>query len=54
MEDLLEKQIGKIVKRLTINNGLELCGFDFSDFLEKVGIVQHQIVVKTPQKNGIA
>lgn len=51
---MIEKQIGKQVKHLRIDNDMELCGGSFNEFCNNEGIVRHRIVRNTPQQNGVA
>ncbi|KAH9697306.1 hypothetical protein KPL71_023556 [Citrus sinensis] len=51
---LMENQIGRKVKRLRIDNGLEYCSNEFDEFCRKLGIARHKTVRNTPQQNGLA
>ena len=51
---LVEKQIGKHIKRLRTDNGLEFCGNEFNEFCKNEGIARHRTVRMTPQQNGVA
>ena len=51
---LMENQIGRKVKRLRIDNGLEYCSNEFDEFYRKLGIVRHKTVRNTPKQNGLA
>ncbi|KAH9650014.1 hypothetical protein KPL70_026198 [Citrus sinensis] len=51
---LVENQIGKKVKKLRIDNGLEYCNKMFDDFCASEGIGRHRTVRMTPQQNGLA
>ncbi|KAG9446280.1 hypothetical protein H6P81_012408 [Aristolochia fimbriata] len=51
---MIEKQTGKQIKRLRIDNGLEFCSREFDKFCEDEGIVRHRTVRHTPQQNGVA
>ena len=51
---MIEKQIGRQVKRLHTDNGLEFCFDEFNSLYKKEGIVRHRIVRHTPQQNGVA
>ena len=51
---LIENQIGKKIKRLRTNNGLEFCSNEFNDFCKKEGISRHFTIPSTPQQNGAA
>ena len=50
---MIEKQIGKQINRLRIDNGMELCGKYFNEFYKNEGIVRQRTVRHTPQKNGV-
>jgi Integrase core domain len=52
-KSLIEKQTGRKVKRLRTDNGLKFCNREFDDFCRVDEIVQHKMVVHTPQQNGI-
>ena len=51
---MIEKQIGKQVKRLRTDNGLELVKEEFTNFCKKLGIVRHRTYAVRPQQNGVA
>ena len=51
---LVENQIGKIIKHLRTDNGLEYCSNKFTQFCTKFGIDRHRTCHDTPQQNGIA
>nr|GEW27349.1 integrase, catalytic core [Tanacetum cinerariifolium] len=51
---MVEKQIGKQVKTLRTDNGLEFCNASFDNFYKKEGIVRNHTVRHTPQQNGVA
>ena len=51
---MLEKQIGRHVKCLRTNNGLEFCLNEFNTIYKKEGIVRLRTVRHTPQQNGVA
>ena len=51
---MIEKQTGKVIKRLRTDNGLEFCEGPFNEFCKSEGIVRHHTVRKTPQQNGVA
>ncbi|KAH9718038.1 hypothetical protein KPL71_022065 [Citrus sinensis] len=51
---LMENQIGRKVKRLRTDNGLEYCSNEFDEFCRKMGIARHKTVRNTPQQNGLA
>ena len=46
---MIEKQIGKKVKRLKTDNGMELCSIEFDQFYKNEEIVRHRKVRYTPQ-----
>ena len=52
-KNLIENQTSKRVKCLRTNNGLDYCNEKFDDYCKIHGIVQHKIVRKTPQQNGL-
>ena len=47
----MENQIGRKVKRLRTDNGLEYCSNEFDKFCRKLGIVRHKTIRNTPQQN---
>ena len=51
---LVETQVGRKVKKLRTNNGLEFLSNDFNSFYQKKGIATHTTVRYTPQQNGLA
>jgi hypothetical protein len=51
---MIEKQIGKKIKRLRTDNGSEFTHGQFMRFCEDEGIVRHFMVRNTPQQNGVA
>ncbi|KAJ4705817.1 Retrovirus-related Pol polyprotein from transposon TNT 1-94 [Melia azedarach] len=51
---LVENQIGKKIKRLRTDNGLEFCWSEFDEFCKNEGIARHHTVRDTPQQNGVA
>ena len=51
---MIEKQTGRQVKCLRIDNGLEFCSNEFNTLCKKEGIVLHHTVSHTPYHNGIA
>jgi len=51
---LVENQIGRKIKKLRINNGLEFCESDFNEFCVVQGIARHRTLVGKPQQNGVA
>ena len=46
--------MGKKIKRLHTDNGMEFCSSEFDEFFRDEGIARHQIVHHTPQENGVA
>ncbi|KAL2232022.1 UNVERIFIED_CONTAM: Retrovirus-related Pol polyprotein from transposon TNT 1-94 [Sesamum indicum] len=51
---LVENQIGKRLKSLRTDNGLEFCNQSFSDLCGKYGMKRHKTNPYTPQQNGVA
>jgi len=51
---LIENQIGKKIKGLRTDNGMEFCGSEFNKFCKDEGIARHRTVSYTPQQNGVA
>ena len=51
---MIEKQIGRQVKCLRNDSGLEFCYDEFNTLYKKEGIVINRIVRHNPQKNGVA
>ena len=51
---MIEKQIGKQVKRFHTNNGLEFCYDELNVRCKLEGIVRHHTIRHTPQQNGVA
>nr|GEU55403.1 retrovirus-related Pol polyprotein from transposon TNT 1-94 [Tanacetum cinerariifolium] len=51
---LIENQIGKKIKKLRTDNGLEFCGESINALCRKYGIARHHTLVRTPQQNGVA
>ena len=51
---MIEKQTGRQVKCLRIDDGLEFCFDEFNTLCKKEGIVRHRTVRHTPQHNGVA
>ncbi|KAG8489116.1 hypothetical protein CXB51_017164 [Gossypium anomalum] len=51
---MIEKQMGKQIKYLHTDNGLEFCSDKFNRLCKSEGIVRHLTVRHTPQQNGIA
>jgi transposase InsO family protein len=50
---LVEKELGKQVKALRINNGGEYISNEFKDFCSKEGIRRELIAPHNPQQNGV-
>ena len=51
---LAERQIGKKVKKIRTNNGLEYFSKQFNKLCADEGIARHKTVRGTPQENGLA
>lgn len=51
---LIENQIGRKIKKIRIDNGLEFCSNQFNQYYKNEGIARHTIVARTPQLNGLA
>ncbi|KAH9681147.1 hypothetical protein KPL71_026853 [Citrus sinensis] len=51
---LMENQIGRKIKRLRTDNGLEYCSNEFDEFCKRLGIARQKTVRYTPQQNGLA
>ena len=47
-------QIGKKLKKLRIDNGLEFLNYEFDQFCKDNGVVRHKIVLYTSHQNGLA
>ena len=45
---LVETQIGKKVKKLKMDNGLEFCEGDFNEFCTNHGIARHKMIPGKP------
>ena len=45
----MENQVGRKLKRLRIDNGLEFCSSEFEKFYKKHGIMRHKTMRHTPQ-----
>ena len=54
IKTMIEKQTGRQVKCLRIDNGLEFCSGEFNTLCKKEGIVRHCTVHHTPQQIGVA
>ena len=50
---MVEKQIGKKIKRLRTDNGLEFYSSEFDEYCKNEGIMRQKIVRHTPQQNGV-
>jgi len=50
---LVETQIGRKVKKLKTNNGLQLCDERFKTLCQQNSIARHLTVRGTPQQNGL-
>ncbi|GJZ85112.1 retrotransposon protein, putative, ty1-copia subclass [Tanacetum coccineum] len=53
-KQLVENQIGRTVKKLRTDNGLEFCNREFEQLCIESGIARHLTVTGTPQQNGVA
>lgn len=53
-KELVETHIGKKVKVLRTDNGLEFCNSRFDEYCKKYGIERHETCAYTPQQNGVA
>ena len=51
---MIENQMGKKIKTLRTDNGLEFCNKQLNDLCTTWGIKRHKSVPYTPQQNGIA
>ncbi|KAJ9552349.1 hypothetical protein OSB04_016394 [Centaurea solstitialis] len=51
---LIENKVGKKIKRLRTDNGLEFCSGEFDRFCKDEGIARHRTVRHTPHRNGVA
>lgn len=51
---LIENQVGRKVKRLRTDNGLEFCSEEFKQFCIDEGFSRQYTVRNTPEQNGIA
>ncbi|KAG8473990.1 hypothetical protein CXB51_034146 [Gossypium anomalum] len=50
---MIEKQMGKQIKYLRTDNGLEFCSDELNRLCKSEGIVRHLTVRHTPQQNGV-
>nr|GEY30295.1 retrovirus-related Pol polyprotein from transposon TNT 1-94 [Tanacetum cinerariifolium] len=48
------KDLGRKLKKLRTNNGLEFCNHEFNNLCKESWIARHLIVAGTPQQNGLA
>ncbi|GJX31053.1 retrotransposon protein, putative, ty1-copia subclass [Tanacetum coccineum] len=53
-KQLVENQIGRKLKKLRTDNGLEFCNKEFNDLCKESGMARNLTVARTPQQNGIA
>ncbi|GKE77569.1 retrovirus-related pol polyprotein from transposon TNT 1-94, partial [Tanacetum coccineum] len=53
-KQLVKNQIGRMVKKLRTDNGLEFCNWEFEQLCIESGIARHLTIVRTPQQNGLA
>lgn len=51
---LLENQVGRKLKGLSTDNGMEFCSGEFNEFCSNLGILRHKTIKLTPQQNGVA
>ena len=51
---VVETQVGRKVKKLRIDNGLEFLSNDFNSFYQKEGLATHRTIRYTFQQNGLA
>ncbi|GKC59951.1 retrotransposon protein, putative, ty1-copia subclass [Tanacetum coccineum] len=54
VEELVENQTGRTVKKLRTDNGLEFCNWEFEQLCIENGIARYLTVFGTPQQNGVA
>jgi len=52
-KEIVENHVGKKVKTLRTDNGLEFCNNRFNDYCAKTGIERHRTCTYTPQQNGV-
>lgn len=50
----MKNQVGRKLKVLRTDNGLEFMSHEFNNFCNKEWILKHKTVRKTPQQNGLA
>ena len=53
-QNLVENQVGRRVKALRSDNGLEFCSSMFDKYCAETGIERHKTSPYSPQQNGIA
>ncbi|GJR72960.1 retrovirus-related pol polyprotein from transposon TNT 1-94 [Tanacetum coccineum] len=53
-KQLVKNQIGRKLKKLRTDNGLDFCNQEFNNLCKESGIARHLTVVGTPQHNGLA
>jgi transposase InsO family protein len=51
---MIENQVGRKIKTLRTDNGLEFCSKEFDQFCKNEGIARHHTIRHTPQQNGVA
>ncbi|GJX09954.1 retrovirus-related pol polyprotein from transposon TNT 1-94 [Tanacetum coccineum] len=51
---VVKNQIGRKLKKLRTDNGLDFCNQEFNNLCKESGIARHLTVVGTPQHNGLA
>ena len=52
-KSLVENQIGKKIKVLRTDNGLEFCSKEFEKYLQNAGIIHQKTCSYTPEQNGL-
>ena len=50
---MTKNQIGKILKEVRSDRGVEFSSWDFKEFCDKHGIKREYIILGTPQQNGV-
>ena len=50
---MTEKQIGRQIERLKIDNGMEFCEIEFDAFFKNEEIIRNHIVRMTSQQNDV-
>lgn len=53
-KNLVEKQVGKTIKRFRTDNGGEYCSKIFEKFLSSEGIIHETSIPYSPQQNGVS